>query len=175
MGDSLGRRRRDRSPEGSVVSSTQSDSSGYPSTASIGSASEKDNYSIEEPGEYKQRIKTLMSKSECFYSPNTSANRHSCLVRDIEDNEEYLPPPPAELLEEPLASHPEMEIVCPEKAVALYAFDVCTEGNIPMVEGELFFVVDEDQGGWTRVKRFDGRFFDDEGEGFVPTSFISKL
>ena len=177
--DIAGRRRRDRSPEGSIVSSTQSDSSGYPGTASIGSASEKDNDSIEETSDYKQRIKTLLSKSECRYLPNNSANRDSSLVRDIEENidedEEYLPPPPDELLQDSPTSCPELEIICLEKAVALYAFDVCTEGNIPMVEGEQFCVVVEDLGGWTRVRRVDGRFFKDEGEGFVPTSFIRKF
>ena len=72
-------------------------------------------------------------------------------------------------------SLPEIEIICTEKAVALYACDICTEGNIPMVEVELFYVVLKDQGGWTRVRRVDSRFFEDEGEGFVPTSFIRKL
>ena len=90
-----------------------------------------------------------------------------------EDDEEYLPPPPDDLLEDPPT--PVFENCQTSKVVALYAFDVCTEGNIPMVEGEQFYQVLEDQGGWTRVRRVDDRFFQDEGEGFVPTSFIQRL
>jgi hypothetical protein len=170
--------RRERSPEGSVTSCTQSDSSGYPSTASIGSASDKYIDSFEEPSDYKRRIQTLMSHSGAFYLPSKRSSEHSYLVEDVEasqEDEEYLPPPPDDFLLDPDSSHPLEENIHISRVVALYAFDVCTEGNIPMVEGEQFYEVLEDQGGWTRVRRVDGRFFQDEGEGFVPTSFIRKL
>eukprot|EP00090_Calanus_glacialis_P001140 TRINITY_DN10797_c0_g1_i6.p1 TRINITY_DN10797_c0_g1~~TRINITY_DN10797_c0_g1_i6.p1 ORF type:complete len:587 (-),score=194.28 TRINITY_DN10797_c0_g1_i6:100-1860(-) len=177
--DRSGVMRRDRSPEGSVASCTQSDSSGYPSTASIGSASDKDNDSIEESSDYKRRIQTLLSQSEALYLPSTRGSTSSYVVEDVEcdfeGEEEYLPPPPDDFLEDPPLSHPLEENIHLSQVVALYAFDVCTEGNIPMVEGEQFYEVLEDQGGWTRVRRVDGRFFQDEGEGFVPTSFIRKL
>ena len=111
--------------------------------------------------------------------PSTRVSTSSNVVEDVEcdfeGQEEYLPPPPDDFLEDRPLSHPLEENIHLSQVVALYAFDVCTEGNIPMVEGEQFYEVLEDQGGWTRVKRVDGRFFQDEGEGFVPTSFIRKL
>ena len=171
------RTRRERSPEGSVASSTPSHSSGYPSTASIGSTSDKDNDSIEEPSDYKRRIQTLLSQSDALYMPNMRASADLGLPSFVdprpEEDEDFLPPPPDELLEDPPT--PVYQNCQTSKFVALYAFDVCTEGNIPMVEGEQFYQVLEDQGGWTRVRRVDDRFFQDEGEGFVPTSFIQRL
>ena len=169
--------RRERSPEGSVASSPPSHSSGYPSTASVGSTSDKDNDSIEEPSDYKRRIQTLLSQSDALYMPNMRVSADYGLPSHPEprpeDDEDYLPPPPDDLLEDPPT--PVFENCQTSKFVALYAFDVCTEGNIPMVEGEQFYQVLEDQGGWTRVRRVDDRFFQDEGEGFVPTSFLQRL
>ena len=177
--DPSGVLRRDRSPKGSVASCTQSDSSGYPSKASIGSACDKGNDRIEESSDYKRRIQTLLSQSQALYLPSTRVSTSSYVVEDAEcdlkGEEEYLPPPPDDFLEDPPLSHPLEEYIHLSQVVALYAFDVCTEGNIPMVEGEQLYEVLEDQGGWTRVKRVDGRFFQDDGEGFVPTSFINKL
>ncbi|GAB6021977.1 hypothetical protein CHUAL_006138 [Chamberlinius hualienensis] len=50
---------------------------------------------------------------------------------------------------------------------ALYGFDAQSEGSIPMRDGEIFQVIELDQGdGWTRVRR------DNQEEGFVPTSYI---
>lgn len=41
------------------------------------------------------------------------------------------------------------------------------EGTIPMAEGEMLYVIEEDKGdGWTRVRR------NEDEEGYVPTSYI---
>jgi len=94
----------------------------------------------------------------------------------VEDDDDYLPPPPEELLQDrPIAKHLFVKHDRSRKVVALYAFNACTDVNIPMVEGEQFYQVLEDQGGWTMVRRVDGRFFQDTGEGFVPTSFIQRI
>ena len=59
----------------------------------------------------------------------------------------------------------------------LYPFDGQSDSNIPMVEGEQFYVTEDDQDGWIRVRRVDGRFIPDEQlvEGFVPTGFLKFL
>jgi len=62
-----------------------------------------------------------------------------------------------------------------EKVIALYQFESDSSDTIPMAEGEEFFLVENDQDGWTKVKRADNRFFEDIGVGFVPTSFIQSL
>lgn len=62
-----------------------------------------------------------------------------------------------------------------EKVVALYQFESDSADTIPMAEREEFLIIEDDQDGWTKVKRIDNRFFDDVGEGFVPTSFIQSL
>ncbi|XP_067877292.1 cdc42-interacting protein 4 homolog [Heterodontus francisci] len=52
-------------------------------------------------------------------------------------------------------------------ATALYPFDGNSEGTIPMAEGEVLHLIEEDKGdGWTRVRRSDGE------EGYVPTSYV---
>ncbi|XP_041033062.1 cdc42-interacting protein 4 homolog isoform X2 [Carcharodon carcharias] len=52
-------------------------------------------------------------------------------------------------------------------STALYPFDGNSEGTIPMAEGEVLHLIEEDKGdGWTRVRRSDG------GEGYVPTSYV---
>jgi len=62
-----------------------------------------------------------------------------------------------------------------EKVIALYPFESDSADTIPMVENEEFIIIEGDQDGWTKVKRMDNRFFNDVGEGFVPTSFIKSL
>ena len=62
-----------------------------------------------------------------------------------------------------------------EKVVASFSFESDSSDTIPMAEGEEFFLMEEDQDGWTKVKRVDNRFFEDMGEGFVPTSYIQSL
>ncbi|KAI4899496.1 hypothetical protein NFI96_011497 [Prochilodus magdalenae] len=50
---------------------------------------------------------------------------------------------------------------------ALYPFEGQNEGTIPMAEGEMLYVIEEDKGdGWTRVRR------NEDEEGYVPTSYI---
>ncbi|XP_078387522.1 cdc42-interacting protein 4 homolog isoform X2 [Cetorhinus maximus] len=52
-------------------------------------------------------------------------------------------------------------------STALYPFDGNSEGTIPMAEGEVLHLIEEDKGdGWTRVRRSDGE------EGYVPTSYV---
>ena len=62
-----------------------------------------------------------------------------------------------------------------EKVKALYLFESDSSDTIPMAEGEEFIVIESDQDGWTKVRRVDTRYFEDVGEGFVPTSFIQSL
>ena len=62
-----------------------------------------------------------------------------------------------------------------EKVVASFSFESDSSETIPMAEGEEFFLMENDLDGWTKVKRVDNRFFEDIGEGFVPTSFIQSL
>ena len=81
------------------------------------------------------------------------------------------PPPPPPLIVTPKKE----EEPQPPKVVALYQYDADTPDTISMGEGEQFIVIDEDQGGWTKVQRVDTQFYDDIGEGFVPTSFIQKM
>uniref|UniRef100_A0A8B9KA87 Formin binding protein 1a n=1 Tax=Astyanax mexicanus TaxID=7994 RepID=A0A8B9KA87_ASTMX len=50
---------------------------------------------------------------------------------------------------------------------ALYPFEGQNEGTIPLAEGEMLYVIEEDKGdGWTRVRR------NEDEEGYVPTSYI---
>ncbi|KAI1886523.1 hypothetical protein AGOR_G00196630 [Albula goreensis] len=62
----------------------------------------------------------------------------------------------------------EEEIFAPiGQCTALYNFEGSSEGTIPMQEGEVFAVVEEDKGdGWTRVQRSNG------DEGYIPTSYV---
>ncbi|KAG7460324.1 hypothetical protein MATL_G00220050 [Megalops atlanticus] len=62
----------------------------------------------------------------------------------------------------------EEEVVSPiGECTALYNFQGASEGTIPMQEGEVFAVVEEDKGdGWTRVRRSNG------DEGYIPTSYV---
>ncbi|KAG5854206.1 hypothetical protein ANANG_G00035310 [Anguilla anguilla] len=53
------------------------------------------------------------------------------------------------------------------QCTALYNFEGSSEGTIPMREGEVFAVVEEDKGdGWTRVQNSSG------DEGYIPTSYV---
>ena len=85
-----------------------------------------------------------------------------------EEEEEEFPPPP-----------PESTTQLLPQCYALYAYDGSSTDEssniIPMGEGERFYVVEEDYAGWTRVRRIDNQYYNDEGEGFVPSSFIQLL
>ncbi|KAJ8384661.1 hypothetical protein AAFF_G00199930 [Aldrovandia affinis] len=53
------------------------------------------------------------------------------------------------------------------QCTALYNFEGSSEGTIPMQEGQVFSVVEEDKGdGWTRVQKPNG------DEGYIPTSYV---
>jgi hypothetical protein len=63
-----------------------------------------------------------------------------------------------------------------KRCVALYTYanQNMEESNIPMEEGEEFWIVDEDCDGWTRVRRCCAN--PDYGdEGFVPTTWIRLI
>ena len=63
-----------------------------------------------------------------------------------------------------------------KRCVALYTYanQNMEESNIPMDEGEEFWIVDEDCDGWTRVRRCCPN--PDYGdEGFVPTTWIRLI
>ena len=62
-----------------------------------------------------------------------------------------------------------------ERVTAVYPFASDSFDTIPMAEREEFILIEGDQNGWTKVRRVDARYFDDVGEGFVPTSFIQSL
>ena len=60
-----------------------------------------------------------------------------------------------------------------KRCVALYTYNNANmeESNIPMEEGEEFYVIDDNCDGWTRVRRLiaSPEYGD---EGFVPTTWI---
>jgi len=62
-----------------------------------------------------------------------------------------------------------------ERVTALYPFESDSSDTISMTAGEDFIVIESDQNGWTKVRRVDMRYFEETGEGFVPTSFIQSL
>ena len=130
-------------------SETQSQSSGYPSSASSLEVAEVESQ-YGSVGNYRTTIQSLINNSPGLYLPATT--------QDQEEEEEDLPlpPPPSDLLME------ELEVV-----TALYQFDVMTEGNIPLAEGEQVYRLGPDEEGWMKVRRLDG-----SEEGFVPTSFL---
>ncbi|CAB4069447.1 FNBP1 [Lepeophtheirus salmonis] len=78
------------------------------------------------------------------------------------------PPPPPMILDSSTAE----VLIC--SAMYAYDGDDVTENIIPMADGERFQILEEDfdHSGWTRVKRLSLKFFNDSGEGYVPTSFL---
>ena len=137
-------------------SETQSQSSGYPSSASSLEVAEVESQ-YGSVGSYRTTIQDLINNSPGLYLPATTQEQ------DQEEQEEDLPPPPPDLLmEEVEAVVEEVEVV-----MALYQFDVMTEGNIALAEGEEVYRLGPDEEGWMKVRRLDG-----SEEGFVPTSFL---
>jgi len=58
--------------------------------------------------------------------------------------------------------------------IALYSYDGdCGETSIAMEAGEEFIVTEEDEGGWTRVRRKSSLGV--EGEGYVPTAYLEFI
>ena len=165
------------------MSDTQSQSSGYPSSASSGdvdsqfgeTCSTRDSQCEDtcstrdsqfgDSDSYRDTIQSLLTKSPGYYRP---IDNNPCSLMVAEDLHEDLPPPPAEMLEDDI-NHGEDVTDGPVDVVrALYNFDVIAEGNISMREGEAFYKLGEDDGGWIRVKRTHGG-----EEGFVPTAFLN--
>lgn len=131
-------------------SETQSQSSGYPSSASSLEVAEVESQ-YGSVGNYRTTIQSLINNSPGLYLPATTQDQE-----EEEEEDLPLPPPPSDLLME------ELEVV-----TALYQFDVMTEGNIPLAEGEQVYRLGPDEEGWMKVRRLDG-----SEEGFVPTSFL---
>ena len=86
---------------------------------------------------------------------------------------ENIPPPP------PPAQTALTSAVGSSRAVSLYPYDASTqalqESNLPMAEGEEFDIVEPDSDGWTRVRRVDNKYYNDDGEGYVPSSFLKLI
>ena len=61
------------------------------------------------------------------------------------------------------------------RATAFNALESYSSDMISMAAGEEFIVIENDQDGWTKVRRVDAKYFEDFGQGFVPTSFIQRL
>jgi len=170
-------RREAVSPGESVISSVQSVSTGYVSALSNSSASDKDNGSIDEDYEkVKEEDQSdedleicTMVDNDCELLQIYSSGSFRWM-KNVEDFPSPSPPPPPPPPPPPLSSP--LQVV-----VALYPFEGQSASNIPMVEGEQFYVTEDDQDGWIRVRRVDGRFIPDEHlvEGFVPTAFLKFL
>lgn len=108
------------------------------------------------------------------------------------DHFENIPPPPPVASSSSSSLHGSSEGPVPAAAalppsaggsllrvVSLYPYDASTqalqESNLPMAEGEEFEVVEPDSDGWTRVKRINNKYYNDDGEGYVPSSFLKSL
>jgi len=152
---------------------TNSSSNGS-STGSI--SSEKDNDSLEEPLEFKTRLSNSQfsinhSQSDSRTSVDNNSNSSELLgqlrqsdLKHAEDEWDLpvdLPPPPLAW------ETPDDD----EVVEALYDFEGETASTLPMRAGELFFLVEADSEGWSKVKRKEG----DLEEGYVPTSFLKVL
>ena len=141
-------------------SETQSQSSGYPSSASSLEVAEVESQYGGSVGSYRTTIQSLINNSPGLYLP-ASTQEHQQLEEEDEDEDLPLPPPPSDLLDQ-VEVLEEVEVV-----TALYSFEVMTEGNIPLAEGEQVYRLGPDEEGWMKVRRLDG-----SEEGFVPTSFL---
>ena len=167
-------------------SDTQSQSSGYPSSASSGdmdsqfgetcsardsqcgdTGSTRDSASGDSDS-YRDAIQCLLTQSPGYYVPQLHSRHHDQVhdnVREDVHSEPDLPPPPAGLLEDETDGPAAPQVT----ATALYNFDVIAEGNIAMAEGEEVIVTGPDDGGWIRVRRMR----EPQDEGFVPTAFLN--
>ena len=128
-------------------------------------------------GSVKSSSLSIASSGQVYDVPSASAS----------DDYDEIPPPPPEVLTPPASdtmssmSSPSVSSVSSSEAglkrcVALYTFNNANmeESNIPMEEGEEFFIVDDDCDGWTRVRRVISNHEFGE-EGFVPTTWIKIL
>ena len=128
-------------------------------------------------GSVKSSSLSIASSGQVYDVPSASAS----------DDYDEIPPPPPEVLTPPASdtmssmSSPSVSSASSSEAglkrcVALYTFNNANmeESNIPMEEGEEFFIVDDDCDGWTRVRRVISNHEFGE-EGFVPTTCIKIL
>ena len=61
-----------------------------------------------------------------------------------------------------------------DTVVAVYDYNGdCSESSIAMEAGEELIVTEGDEGGWTKVRRKN--INSDEGEGFVPTTYLQWI
>ena len=131
-----------------MISSVQSVSTGYVSALSTSSASDKDNDSIDE--DYEKVKEEDHSVEDLQICTNVDSDCELLKIyssgslrwmKNVEDFPSPPPPPP------PTLSPPLQEVV------ALYPFDGQSDSNIPMMEGEQFYVTEGDQDSWIRVRR----------------------
>ena len=179
-------------PEVCDKSDTTSQSSGYPSSASSGDVdshfSETGSTRDSQFGEtgstrdsdicstrgshlgdtesYRDTIQSLLEHSPDYYRPYQNIPLFPADVAGHDESDQDLPPPPDDMLGDETDGISDAHDV----VVALYNFEVLSEGNISMAEGERFYRIGVDDGGWIRVRRTQG-----EEEGFVPTSFLQVL
>ena len=145
-------------------SETQSQSSGYPSSASSLEVAEVESQYGGSLGNYRTTIQSLINNSPGLYLPASAQEQHQQQHQEEEEEDLPLPPPPSSLL---LDQEDQVVEEVEEVVTALYQFEVMTEGNIPLAEGEQVVRLGPDEEGWMKVRRLDG-----SEEGFVPTSFL---
>jgi len=61
-----------------------------------------------------------------------------------------------------------------KRCEALYDYNESLENNIPMVVGDMFYVIEDDCDGWTRVRRLMPTASGLD-EGYVPSSYLKSL
>ena len=147
---------------------SESHSSGYPSSASSLEVGDVESQYGGSLGSYRSTIQSLMNNSPGLYLPPTAP--HQPYQDDGEEGDELpLPPPPPELVTEQVTDQVTEQVTenVTQLVTALYQFEVMTEGNINMREGEQLYRLGHDEEGWMKVRRQDGT-----EEGYVPTSFL---
>jgi hypothetical protein len=143
-------------------------------------------------GSVKSSSLSIASSSRVYDVPS-SLNTWNQTASD--DNYDEIPPPPPmpEVVLTPPASDTMSSMSSPsvssdsssssegsmKRCLALYTYNNANmeESNIPMEEGEEFFLVDDDCDGWTRVRRAMPNHNPDYGgdEGFVPTTWLRMI
>jgi len=113
-------------------------------------------------------------------SPDSGVNAYNDDNYDEWDSYEPAPPPPPPPPPAPPMPNGGNGQQCQAlrtQAIYEYSGDKLQDSNIPMAEGEILEVVEEDTdgSGWTRVRRLEDRGFADGGEGYVPTSFLKMV
>lgn len=134
-----------------------------------------------------QRVKNLLHQYQCYLAAMDSegGQRNSIASRPV-SNADYPPPsvdvvPPGGDFPPPPVEKPDSiqaPPLSPEfgndefddelRCSVLYDFSGTNEGEMSVYAGEELLIVDDDDGGWTRVIRGDE-------EGYIPTAYINKL